>query len=111
MDVEQFRKAGYAAIDRICDYYISLASRPVSSSVQPGYLAPLLPTSPPEKGEDFTLIADDYERLIMPGLTHWQHPSFFAYFPTAASFESLLGELYACAAPNPGFNVGPICLI
>ncbi|KAJ7502871.1 pyridoxal phosphate-dependent transferase [Mycena galericulata] len=104
MDVEQFRKAGYAAIDRICDYYTNLDSKPVSSSVQPGYLAPLLPDAAPEKGEDFDAIAADYERVIMPGLTHWQHPSFFAYFPTAASFEGILGDLYANAAPNPGFN-------
>lgn len=104
MDIEQFRKAGYAAIDRICDYYTTLESRPVSSTVKPGYLAPLLPTTPPEKGEDWGIIEADYDRLIMPGLTHWQHPSFFAYFPTATSFESILGELYANAAPHPGFN-------
>ncbi|KAJ7714338.1 pyridoxal phosphate-dependent transferase [Mycena maculata] len=104
MDVEQFRKAGYAAIDRICDYYINLDSKPVSSSVQPGYLAPLLPKTAPEEGEDFQTIAADYESVIVPGLTHWQHPSFFAYFPTAATFEGILGDLYANAAPNPGFN-------
>ncbi|KAJ7782853.1 pyridoxal phosphate-dependent transferase [Mycena metata] len=104
MDVEQFRKAGYAAIDRICDYYTTLNSKPVSSSVQPGYLAPLLPTQPPEQGEDFSDIAADYDKYIMPGLTHWQHPSFFAYYPTAASFEGILGDLYATAAPHPGFN-------
>ncbi|KAJ7039190.1 pyridoxal phosphate-dependent transferase [Mycena alexandri] len=104
MDVEQFRKAGYAAIDRICDYYTTLQSQPVSSSVQPGYLAPLLPTQPPTQGEDFSIIAADYDKYIMPGLTHWQHPSFFAYFPTAASFEGILGDLYATAAPHPGFN-------
>ncbi|KAJ7188572.1 pyridoxal phosphate-dependent transferase [Mycena filopes] len=104
MDVEQFRKAGYAAIDRICDYYTTLHSRPVSSSVHPGYLAPLLPTHAPAQGEDFSVIQADYDKYIVPGLTHWQHPSFFAYFPTAASFEGILGDLYATAAPNPGFN-------
>ncbi|KAJ7076898.1 pyridoxal phosphate-dependent transferase [Mycena belliarum] len=111
MDVEQFRQAGYAAIDRICDYYISLDAKPVSSSVQPGYLAPLLPTAPPDEGEDFATIAADYDRLIQPGLTHWQHPSFFAYFPTSSSFEGILGDLYATAVPNPGFNwsCSPAC--
>ncbi|KAJ7647540.1 pyridoxal phosphate-dependent transferase [Roridomyces roridus] len=104
MDVEQFRKAGYAAIDKICDYYINLNSKRVVSNVQPGYLAPLLPSAPPEKGEDFDAIAADYDRVIMPGLTHWQHPSFFAYYPTAASFEGILGDLYANYASNPGFN-------
>ncbi|KAJ6593608.1 pyridoxal phosphate-dependent transferase [Mycena capillaripes] len=111
MDVEAFRKAGYAAIDRICDYYTNLAARPVSSTVQPGYLAPLLPAAPPKHGEDFTEIAADYDRFIVQGLTHWQHPSFFAYFPTAVSFEGILGELYASATPNPGFNwsCSPAC--
>ncbi|KAJ7690685.1 pyridoxal phosphate-dependent transferase [Mycena rosella] len=111
MDIEQFRKAGYAAIDHICDYYANLDKRPVSSSVKPGYLAPLLPTAAPEEGEDFAAIAADYGRVIEQGLTHWQHPSFFAYFPTAASFEGILGDLYATAAPNPGFNwsCSPAC--
>jgi aromatic-L-amino-acid/L-tryptophan decarboxylase len=80
----------------------------------------------PEQGEDFTQNADNYQKLIMPGtnvsfvfrasdiyqsldfrtgLTHWQHPSFFAYFPTAWSFEATLGDLYATSIPNPGFNV------
>ncbi|KAJ7497029.1 pyridoxal phosphate-dependent transferase [Mycena latifolia] len=111
MDIEQFRKAGYAAIDRICDYYSTLDARPVSSSVQPGYLAPLLPSAAPEEGEDFADIAADYDRVIMPGMTHWQHPSFFAYFPSPASFEGILGDLYATAVPNPGFNwsCSPAC--
>ncbi|KZT04883.1 uncharacterized protein LAESUDRAFT_760636 [Laetiporus sulphureus 93-53] len=104
MDIEQFRKAGYQAVDRICEYYYSLQSRPVVPPVQPGYLIKALPDSPPDTGEDFTAIADDYQKLIMPGLTHWQHPSFFAYFPTACTFEGMLGDLYASSASNPGFN-------
>ncbi|PCH37501.1 PLP-dependent transferase [Wolfiporia cocos MD-104 SS10] len=104
MDIEQFRKAGYQAIDRICDYYYSLQQRPVVPPVQPGYLISQLPDVPPEAGEDFTVIADDYQKLILPGVTHWQHPSFFAYFPTASTFEALLGDLYSGSTPNPGFN-------
>ncbi|OJA12592.1 hypothetical protein AZE42_06905 [Rhizopogon vesiculosus] len=111
MDIEQFRKAGYQAIDRICDYYISLRDMPVTSQVEPGYLRKLLPASAPTAGEDFQLIADDYQKFILPGLTHWQHPSFFAYFPAACAFESILGELYASSTTNPGFNwsVSPAC--
>lgn len=111
MDVEQFRRAGYQAIDRICDYYISLRDKPVSSQVEPGYLRKALPASAPVEGEDFQLIADDYQKYIIPGLTHWQHPSFFAYFPTACTFEGILGELYASSAPTPGFNwsASPAC--
>ncbi|KAK0212488.1 pyridoxal phosphate-dependent transferase [Desarmillaria ectypa] len=104
MDIEQFRKAGYQAIDRICDYHYSLRNKPVVANVQPGYLKPLVPSAPPENGEDFQTIADDYQRLIVPGLTHWQHPSFFAYFPTACTFEGILGDLYSSSVSNPGFN-------
>ncbi|KAK0460895.1 pyridoxal phosphate-dependent transferase [Desarmillaria tabescens] len=104
MDIEQFRKAGYQAIDRICDYHYSLRNKPVVANVQPGYLKPLIPSAPPDAGEDFQTIADDYQRLIVPGLTHWQHPSFFAYFPTACTFEGILGDLYSSSVSNPGFN-------
>ncbi|KAH8086014.1 pyridoxal phosphate-dependent transferase [Cristinia sonorae] len=104
MDIEQFRKAGYQAIDRICDYYYSLEERPVVSQVQPGYLREALPESAPEKGEDFQLIADDYQKHIIPGMSPWQHPSFFAYFPTAGTFEGMLGDLYCSSIPTPGFN-------
>ncbi|KAI0076732.1 hypothetical protein K474DRAFT_1201695 [Panus rudis PR-1116 ss-1] len=104
MDIEQFRKAGYQAINRICDYYYSLEEKPVASQVQPGYLIQALPDSAPEQGEDFQTIADDYQKLIIPGLTHWQHPSFFAFFPTACTFEGILADLYSTSATNPGFN-------
>ncbi|CAA7259160.1 unnamed protein product [Cyclocybe aegerita] len=111
MDIEQFRKAGYQAIDRICDYYYSLQERSVVSKVEPGYLRQHIPLEPPEKGEDFQAIADDYQKFILPGLTHWQHPSFFAYFPTACTFEGMLGDLYASSTCNPGFNwlASPAC--
>ena len=76
--------------------------------------------SVPEKGEEFERIADDYQKFIIPGtsihpllilqptrlgLTHWQHPSFFGYFPTACTFEGMIADLYATSACNPGFNV------
>jgi aromatic-L-amino-acid decarboxylase len=111
MDAEQFRKAGYQAIDRICDYHYSLRDRPVSSQVEPGYLRKALPSSAPTEGQDFQLIADDYQKYIIPGLTHWQHPSFFAYFPTSSTFEGILAELYASSTSNPGFNwsASPAC--
>ncbi|KAK7689917.1 hypothetical protein QCA50_006556 [Cerrena zonata] len=121
LDIEEFRKAGYQAIDRICDYYYSLEKLPVVSQVQPGYLRKALPgkcsipvshievdqknaDSAPEQGEDFQDIQDDYQKLILPGVTHWQHPSFFAFFPTACTFEGVIADLYISSAPNPGFN-------
>ncbi|KAJ3880065.1 pyridoxal phosphate-dependent transferase [Lentinula edodes] len=106
MNIEQFRKAGYQAIDRICDYYYALQDSkfPVLPDVEPGYLRPLLPSSAPESGEDFSQIAEDYQKLIVKGYTHWQHPSFLAYFPAGFSFEGILGDLYASSVSNPGFN-------
>ncbi|KAI0325736.1 aromatic-L-amino-acid decarboxylase [Cubamyces sp. BRFM 1775] len=104
MDIEEFRKAGYQAIDRICDYFASLQERPVVSQVQPGYLVDALPSSPPEAPEDFSLIADDFQKMILPGITNWQHPNFFAYFPTACSLEGIIGDLYSSSVSNPGFN-------
>lgn len=111
MDVEQFRKAGYKAIDRICDHYNAMEDRPVKPSVEPGYLRKALPAAPPTKGEDMEDIANDFQNLIMPGVVHWQHPSFFAYFPAAGTLESIIGDLYAATAMNPGFNwmCSPAC--
>ncbi|EJD48673.1 hypothetical protein AURDEDRAFT_162130 [Auricularia subglabra TFB-10046 SS5] len=104
MDIEQFRKAGYAAIDQICENYKQLEQHPVVSQVEPGYLRKLLPEQVPEDGERIEAITNDFQEVILPGITHWQHPSFFAYFPSNATFESMLGELYATSVNNPGFN-------
>lgn len=70
-----------------------------------GRLTPRAPAALPTKGENIEDIANDYQNIIMPGLTHWQHPSFFAYFPTPATFEGIIGDLYATMALNPSFNV------
>ncbi|KAF8585535.1 aromatic-L-amino-acid decarboxylase [Ramaria rubella] len=112
MNIEEFRKAGYQAIDRICDYYYSLENRPVVSKVEPGYLRKALPGKHILiEGEKFEKVADDFRDLILPGVTHWQHPSFFAYFPTASTHEGVLGDLYASTVANPGFNwiCSPAC--
>ncbi|KAL1745769.1 pyridoxal phosphate-dependent transferase [Schizophyllum fasciatum] len=111
LNIEEFRKAGYAAIDHICDYFYSLEEQPVVAAVEPGYLAKLIPASPPQAGEPFQDIAADYKRCVLPGLTHWSHPSFFAFFPTACTFEGILADLYSSAVSNPGFNwiCSPAC--
>ncbi|KAI0753292.1 pyridoxal phosphate-dependent transferase [Daedaleopsis nitida] len=111
MDVEAFRRAGYQAIDRICDYYTTLQERPVVAQVEPGYLLDALPASAPVHGEEFGAIADDFQKLILPGITHWQHPSFFAWYPTANTFEGLLGDLYSSSVANPTFSwiASPAC--
>ncbi|KAJ9116568.1 hypothetical protein QFC20_000500 [Naganishia adeliensis] len=105
MDIEAFRKAGYQAVDAICDYYTKIREVPVNSTVEPGYLVKQLPDHAPVKGEDFSVIARDFQEQIMPGITHWQHPSFFAYFPSITNFESILADMYATSVSNPGFNL------
>ncbi|KAG9102848.1 hypothetical protein FRC06_000962 [Ceratobasidium sp. 370] len=111
MNIEQFRRAGYAAIDAICEYHQTLEQRPVVPSVEPGYLGKALPNEAPQKGENFEDIAHDFQQLIMPGITHWQHPAFFAYFPTANTFEGVLADLLSSSVSNPGFNwaCSPAC--
>ncbi len=91
---ENFRQQGYAAIDWIADYQARIESYPVRATVRPGQISALLPLSPPTGGEPFTAMLDDLDRL-MPGITHWQHPAFFAYFPANASGPAILGDLLA----------------
>ncbi|KDQ18690.1 hypothetical protein BOTBODRAFT_185213 [Botryobasidium botryosum FD-172 SS1] len=111
MDIKKFREAGYAAIDKICDYYGSLETKPVIAQVEPGWLSKALPTEAPQKGEPFERVEEDFQKLILPGITHWQHPSFFAYFPSPVTFEGILGDLYSSSLSNPGFNwiCSPAC--
>jgi aromatic-L-amino-acid decarboxylase len=92
-DAEAFRRDGHAVIDWIAEYWQSLPRRPVLSSVAPGEVAGQLPAAAPTAPESLTAILADIDRVILPGLTHWQHPSFFAYFPANASAPSILGEL------------------
>ncbi|CAG9771983.1 unnamed protein product [Ceutorhynchus assimilis] len=100
MDADQFREFGRAAVDYIADYYETIRDRPVLPSVQPGYLDDLLPKDPPQSGESWRDVLQDVDRIIMPGITHWQSPNFHAYYPTAQSFPSVVAELMSA-----GFGV------
>ncbi|KAF1967905.1 dopa decarboxylase-like protein [Bimuria novae-zelandiae CBS 107.79] len=104
MDSSQFREAAHGAIDEIIQYYDTVAERPVLPNVSPGYLRPLLPEGPPEDGEPWSAIQGDIDRLIMPGLTHWQSPKFMAFFPCNSSYPGMLGELYSGAFNAAAFN-------
>jgi aromatic-L-amino-acid decarboxylase len=95
MTPEEFRRHGHAAVDWIADYYERIESLPVLSQVQPGDIRAGLPDHPPEKGEPFEAVLRDLDETILPGITHWQHPSFFAYFPANASGPAILGDLLA----------------
>ena len=90
-----FRKDGAAALDWAAGYLEHLDERPVLARVKPGELSAQLPLSPPEQGEPFANVLRDLDELIVPALTNWQHPRFFAYFATTASEPGILAELLA----------------
>lgn len=105
VDVEQFRRQGKQMIDFICDYYgQQLEDRPVRSQVELGYLQSALPAEAPETGESFDAVLQDVQQLIMPGVTHWQSPNFFAYYPANSSFPAMLGDMISAAVNVVGFS-------
>ncbi|MGI8422477.1 MAG: pyridoxal phosphate-dependent decarboxylase family protein [Gaiellaceae bacterium] len=90
-----FREDGRAAIDWAADYLERVADLPVLAQVAPGAIRAQLPASPPERAEPFADVLRDLDEILMPGMTHWQHPRFFAYFATTASEPAILAELLA----------------
>ena len=99
MTPEDFKKYGYQVIDWISEYMKNIESYPVLSQVQPNEIKNKLPKSAPKKGIEFEDILNDFKKTIVPGITHWNSPNFFAYFPVTASGPGILGELL-CAALN-----------
>lgn len=93
MSPEEFRRHGYAVVDWIARYMAEVAKYPVMSRVHPGEIRAKLPTSPPQRGEPFEAMLGDLDEIIMPGITHWQSPSFFGYFSANNSGPSILGEM------------------
>lgn len=100
MSKEEFRQFGHQLIDWISDYFERVESLPVLAQIEPGSLQRQLPASPPVKGESMQQIIADVDKLIVPALTHWSHPSFFAYFATSTSAPGIFGELLAAAFDN-----------
>jgi aromatic-L-amino-acid decarboxylase len=111
MTPDEFRKAGRAVVDWIADYYERIESFPVLSQVRPGEIRAGLPAQPPQQGEAFEAILADVERLILPGITHWQSPNFFAFFPANASGPAILGELLSAGLGVQGmlWATSPAC--
>ena len=91
-------------IDLLADYYQNVASYPVLSQVQPGYLAKLLPSFAPSGPEPIETILQDFQQHIIPGITHWQSPSYFAYFPSSGSIAGFMGEMLSTGLNVVGFN-------
>ncbi|HYV82811.1 MAG TPA: pyridoxal-dependent decarboxylase [Pyrinomonadaceae bacterium] len=100
MDKEEFRRVGHDLIDWIANYFDNIDELPVLAAVEPGDLKAKLPTSAPLQGESMESIVADLDRLIVPALTHWSHPSFFAYFATSTSAPGIFGELLSAAFDN-----------
>src|SRR5581483_10363146 len=90
---DEFRAFGHKLIDWIADYRATIAGRPVAARTRPGEVRDRLPAAPPGSPEDFAAVFRDLEQVLLPGLTHWQHPRFFGYFPSNASLASVLGDL------------------
>jgi len=93
MDNETFRRHGHALVDWMADYLAEIEQFPVRAQVEPGEIVARLPPSPPAEGEPMATIMADFERDVLPGVTHWQHPNFFAYFSANSSPPSVLAEM------------------
>src|SRR3989475_8967750 len=97
MPAEEFRRFGHEIVEWIADYFERIEELPVLAQVEPGELKARLPAAPPLRGESMDTILADVDRLIVPALTHWSHPSFFAYFATSTSAPGIFGEMLSAA--------------
>ncbi len=111
MSPEEFRRHGHAVVDWIADYQARVESFPVLSQVKPGEIRAALPAGPPAQGEPFDALMKDLERVILPGVTHWQSPNFFAYFPSNTSGPGILGDLLSSGLDVQGmlWSTSPAC--
>ncbi|GBD90869.1 L-2,4-diaminobutyrate decarboxylase [bacterium BMS3Abin04] len=104
MPPEEFRKSGHELIDWIADYLINIEEYPVLPNTKPGELKKRFPKNPPENGESVEEILSDIDRKIIPGVTHWNHPKFMAYFNSTSSGPGILAELLTAALNQNGMN-------
>ncbi|XP_066210254.1 aromatic-L-amino-acid decarboxylase isoform X1 [Saccopteryx leptura] len=111
MDANEFRRRGREMVDYIADYMEGIEGRQVYPDVEPGYLRPLLPSCAPWEPDTYEDIMSDVEKIIMPGVTHWHSPRFFAYFPTASSYPAMLADMLCGAIGCIGFSwaASPAC--
>src|SRR5271169_3306781 len=111
MTPDEFRKCGRQVVDWIADYYERVETLPVLSKVAPGEVRRRLPDSPPDHGESFDQFLHDLDAVVLPGVTHWQSPNFFAFFPANASGPAILGDLLSSALGVQGmlWATSPAC--
>ena len=98
-----FRDDGHRAVDWAADYLERVAELPVLAQVKPGEIRARLPQSPPEEPEPFEAVLRDLDEILLPGVTHWQHPRFFAYFAVTGAEPGILAELLAATLNSVGF--------
>ena len=111
MTAEEFRRHGKAVVDWIADYHERVGSLPVMSHAKPGEIRASLPKNAPQHGEPFEAVMRDVEKLILPGITHWQSPNFFGFFPSNTSFPSIIGEMFSAGLGVQGmlWATSPAC--
>ena len=111
MDPTEFRRHGHALVDWVADYMERVADLPVTPDVEPGDIGARLPLEPPEEPEPFEAILRDLDEIVMPGITHWQSPGWFAYFPANVSGPGILGELASAGLGVQGmlWATSPAC--
>jgi aromatic-L-amino-acid decarboxylase len=111
MTADEFRRHGRDVVDWIADYMEEVEKFPVLSRARPGEIRAALPAEPPQQGELFELILEDVNRILLPGITHWQSPNFFAYFPSNNSGPAILGELLSAGLGVQGmlWATSPAC--
>jgi aromatic-L-amino-acid decarboxylase len=97
MDPDEFRRHAHQLADWMADYFRDVATMPVTPDVQPGDIVRQIPSGPPEQGEAFQRLFQDFGEIILPGMTHWNHPGWFAYFPGNNSPASVLAEMLTAA--------------
>lgn len=111
MTPEEFRQHGHELVDWIAEYLSSVHERRVQPNVRPGDVLAQLPAHPPTSPESFEAVMADVDQIVLPALTHWQHPSFFAYFPSNITYPSVLGELLGAGLGVQGMSwvTSPAC--
>ena len=102
--IEDFRRAGHETVEWIANYLATVRDMPVLATTQPGELFDALPHSAPNEGQSFEAILRDFDRLVMPAVTQWNHPRFFAYFACTGSTPAILGEMLAAALNTNGLH-------
>jgi aromatic-L-amino-acid decarboxylase len=109
MTPDEFRRYGHQVVDWVADYWRDIEQHRVTPDLRPGDVAAQLPATAPEQGEDFAAVLADLDRIIAPGVAHWQHPAYFGYFPANTSGPSVLGDLVGAGLGTQGmlWSTGP----